>query len=449
MHIPYLAKIIISLLLGAAIGFERESYEKNINKSKFSGRGSLGVRSYALISLLGVLSGLLYSSHLFIFLFISIAFLLLLIIYYVLGSWFHRDNGMTTELAILLSFLFGMFLGLEIFPVQLIIALTIVLILILSLKSEIQMIVARVKHHELDAFISFGLITLVILPFLPNYSYTLFHIPGLISLLDNLKIQIGNISNLEIVNPFNLWKVVVIITGIDIVGYVLEKTIGQKNSWLLTSIAGGFISSTSTTQSLAIRSKKSKNINGLVAASIFANLSSFVQHFLLIASVSSILLITGFPYLISILSGGLIAGLFFYFRSKKVKQNELRETRKEMETIQIFALKPALQFAIIFTLIKFFSKISLMIFGQNGFFITTMFASLTGIDAVTLSVGEIAGKTITYKTGVIALVFANGVNLTAKTFYSFVQGKKEFAIKFGLASLFIIGMSIISLYFLK
>jgi len=445
----YLVKIFIALLLGAAIGFERESYENRINKSKNSGRGSLGVRSYALISLLGVLSGIIYASHTLIFTLFVSAFVLLLLGYYILGSLFSKDNGVTTELAILLCFLFGIFLGIELLPIQLIIALTIVLILVMSMKVDIKTFVARIQPYELDAFISYALITLVVLPFLPNVSITLSSISGIIPFLNSLNINIESIKNLEIVNPFNLWRIVAIMTGIDIAGYILEKSVGQKNSWLLTSIAGGFISSTSTTQSLAVRSNKSKNINGLVAAAIFANLSSFIQHFLLIASINTALLVAGVPYLLSIVLGGIVTGMIFLLTSKKVANNDMKTTKKEMNDIRIFSLKPALQFALIFTIIKLLSKISLVVFGENAFYITTAIASFTGLDAVTLSVGEIAGKSITMQTGVLALCFANAMNLMAKTFYCFTQGSRSFAIRFGFAALIIIGGSGVSLFFLR
>lgn len=449
MELTILAKIAISLILGAAVGFERESYENLTNKTRNSGRGSLGVRSYALISLLGVLSGIVYRTHLVIFMLVAAIFFLLLLMYYFLGSWQSKDNGMTTELAILLTYILGVFLATDILPVQLIIALTVVLILILSLKTEIKTLVSRVQNHELDAFISYALITLVIFPFLPNQPFGLSTIPALNQLVKSLSLQLGNIMDIEIVNPFNLWKVVVIITGIDIVGYILEKTVGQKNSWVLTSIAGGFISSTSTTQSLAIRSKKSKNVNGLVAAALFANVSSFIQHFLLISSMNTALLVIGIPYLAAIIFSGLFIALFFYKKSTKIAETEMKGTKKDMDSIHIFALKPALQFALIFTLIKFFSKVSLLLFGQNGFYITTALASFTGLDAVTLSVGEIAGKALTYQAGIIALIFANAINLLAKTMYCYLQGSKSFALRFGLSAVLIIATSILSFLLFK
>ena len=366
MQFTYLTKIIIAILLGTAVGFERESYISQNNKT-LSGRGNLGVRSYALISLLGVLSGLLYKTHVFLFLFIGLVFILLLFGYYIFTSLFHKDAGLTTEMAILLNFLFSVFIGLGLFPIQLIIALTIVLILIMSLKSEIKVFIANIKHYEVDAFIAYALIALVILPFLPNKAISLSSFPGIVSLFKSLNWHMNSFINIEIVNPFNLWKIVVIITGIDVAGYIFEKAIGQKSSWLLTSIAGGFISSTSTTQSLAIRSKKSKNINGLVAAAIFANFSSFIQHFLLIAAINTTLLIAGIPYLFSIIMSGLVVGLLFYVKSKKLVGREINETKKEMRAIKIFSLKPAIQFALVFTIIKIFSKVSLVFFGQGGF----------------------------------------------------------------------------------
>lgn len=127
----------------------------------------------------------------------------------------------------------------------------------------------------------------------------------------------------------------------------------------------------------------------------------------------------------------------------------MNETKKTMQVTKIFSLKPALSFALIFTLIKLFSKISLVLFNQQAFLITTTLASLTGMDAVTLSIGEIAGKNVNYFTAISALIFANAVNLLAKTFYSFTQGKRSFAIKFGLSSLIIITASLLSLLFQK
>ena len=444
MHLPVIGKLIISLFLGMAIGLERESYELQIDKTKRSGVGSLGIRSFALITTLGTVSTILFQSYFYLFLIISSTFCLLLIAYYILGSLFTKDNGLTTELAILWSYLIGIFVGLNIFPIQLIIAMTVILMLILSLKQKIKLFVAGIKQFELESFISYAIIALVVLPFLPNTGYFLKDIPFLKSILSAFQINFDKFLNLEIINPFSLWKVVALITGVEIAGYFLEKTIGQKKGWLLTSIAGGFISSTSTTQSLAQKSKHTKNTNRLISAAIFSNFSSFIQLFILIASVNLIFLSKNLIYIFSISVTACVLG--FYFLKKEDKKSEnLVETKENLKKDKLFSLIPALKFTLLFLFIKIATKFSLIIFGNNGFIISTIFGAVTGLDAVTINTAELAGKTINYQTGVITLILANAVNLLAKSGYAFAQGSFPFAKKFFISVIIIIAFSFLGM----
>ena len=315
----------------------------------------------------------------------------------------------------------------------------------MSIKEKLQLIVSGIKQNELQAFISYAIIALVILPFLPNISYTLADLPGLTNILSAYGINLGQISHIEIVNPFTLWRVVVIISGVEVFGYILEKTIGQKKGLLLTSIAGGFISSTSTTQSLANQSKQSKNINQLTGAAIFANLSSFLQHFILIASVNTLFLTKNTLYLFIISIISLIIG-YYFFKSKSGSTIELeKETQAILKEEKIFSLKPALQFALIFLLVKIISKSALSLFGEGAFLVTILLASLTGMDAITINLSQLAGETITFQIAVFAFISANGVNLISKAVYAFLQGKQEFAVKFTIAMFIIIGFGFLGI----
>ena len=432
-------KLLLSLLLGSVIGLEREAYDREIDikTNNHNGHGSLGIRSFALITLSGTIAGLLEIKYFSLFLIISITFMTLLISYYVIGSILTKDNGITTELAIMISFIIGIIIALDIFPIQLTIAIVIVLVMILSIKERLQLIVAGIKQHELHAFISYAIIALVILPFLPNISYSLSNLPGIYDILSSLNINLGKIAGIEIINPFNLWRVVAIITGVEVIGYLLQKTIGQKKGLLLTSIAGGFISSTSTTQSLANQSHKSKNINRLTGAAVFANMSSFVQHFLLIATVNSIFLAKNTPYLLTISFTSLIIGVYLFKKKGSSSGENLTKNTDQMQA-EIFSLKPALQFAIIFILVKIFSNIALVLFGETAFLATIIIAAFTGLDAVTINLSQLVGNTISYQMGILAFILANAVNLLSKAGYSFIQGKREFALKFTLSVLLII-----------
>lgn len=444
MYLSVTIKLLLSLLLGMAIGLERESYELQIDKTKRSGIGSLGIRSFALITTLGTVAALFIQNYFSLFLIISITFSALLIIYYVLGSLTTNDNGMTTELAIFWSYLIGVLVGLNIFPIQLIIAITVILMFILSLKKKIKLFVVGIKQFELESFISYAIVVLVILPFLPNVGYLLKDVPFLTSILSVFQINFDKFLNLEIINPFNVWKVVALITGVEIVGYFLEKTVGQKKGWLLTSIAGGFISSTSTTQSLAQKSKKTKNTNRLVSAAIFANFSSFIQMFILLASVNLMFLSKNLIYIFSISISAIVIG-YYFLRKEDKKSENLIETKENLKQDKLFSLMPALKFALLFLFIKIVTKFALIVFGNNGFIISTVLGAVTGLDAVTINTAELAGKTINYQTGVITLILANAVNLISKSGYAFAQGSRDFARKFLISVIIIIAFSFFGL----
>lgn len=435
--------LITALLLGAAIGLEREAYERRINTTKRSGIGSLGVRSYSLITLLGALAGITYHPFFPVFVAITIAFICLLIIYYVMGSIQTKDVGMTTELAIFLSYLFGVFIGSALLPVQLVIALTVVLILILSVKDEIQIFIRNIKEYEMDSFISFAIIVFVVYPYLPNISYSIGSITGLSSILQTYHLDISRITSLEIINPYQLWRVVVLITGIEIFGYLLNKTVGNKHGWLFTSIAGGFISSTSTTQSLAVQSKKSKEINKLTASALLANVASFVQHFILLGSINALLLVEATWYISALLVTALICSMFFIFQKDRLVKRKAEKEISSAKEGPIFSLKPALQFAFLFLVIKFISKLSLVFLGSGGFYITVALSSLAGIDAITITIAEMFGNTLSGASAPIGIMIANTVNLLAKSVYAYIGGSKKFALQFTLSIFIIILLSAI------
>ena len=206
----------------------------------------------------------------------------------------------------------------------------------------------------------------------------------------------------------------------------------------------GFVSSTSATQSLAQRSNKSKSVNHLVGAAVLANLASFIQIFLLVGPLNAKWLLSIIPsILLMIFASGIIAVIFF-------KTKELKETEENVEkkSVQIFSLMPALKFAALLIVIKIVTKICLILFGQSGFIISSIIASFAGIDAIIVNLADMAGHTITFKFAFITFLLINATNLLSKSAYSYLQGSKEFALKFFLSVLAIILVSTTWLFFI-
>lgn len=441
-------KIIISFLIGAAIGLERESIS-NKKRKQFPDEGihSVGVRTFSLITSLGTIAGLLLGIYDIVFATVALFFTLLSISYYIVNVWINKDVGITTEIGMLFSFVIGVLIGVGVFPIQVTIAISVIMILILSRKEDIEKIIHSIQRDEVHAFISFAIIALVILPFLPNQAYTVADIPQLQGLLKNIGGVSQKILQTEIVNPFKLWFIVAFVTGIDICGYILEKFIGNKKGRIMTSIVGGFVSSTATTQSLAQESKHKKRVNYLVGAALLANVVSFIQVGVLIAPINSAYFLHVLPTLGILIITGSILGIL-YIRLIEKKEKSVKEVDKNKDK-NVFEIAPAIKFACIYVTVSSLAKLSIVVFGNQGFLVTSAFAALTGIDAVMITTAELVGKSIDIKTGILSLIIVNAVNLGGKAFYSVTQGNKIFALKLVQSFCIMIGATLIGLLFIS
>jgi uncharacterized membrane protein (DUF4010 family) len=226
-------------------------------------------------------------------------------------------------------------------------------------------------------------------------------------------------------------------------GYILGRIVGNKNGFALTSFMAGFVSSTSATQSLAQRSNNTRFVNHLVGAAVLANLASFLQIFLLVGPLNTRWLVAIAPsILIMVATAGVIA--YFLFKKKEPKEEEEGQSQK---ATAIFSLLPALKFAGLLIVIKIFTKICLILFGQSGFIISSIIASFAGLDAIIVNLADMAGNTITFRFAFITFMMVNATNLLSKSFYSYLQGNRKFAWKFFISAMIIALSGLTGLFF--
>lgn len=430
--------LILAFVFGATVGLERES-------SKGSGPHVGGIRTFSLMSMTGALAGI-FIVHGYMALGISVVagFLLLLISNYITEGLNTKDFGVTSELSALGTFFLGLMVMLNIIPLQTTVAFLVILVFILSLKSRTEKLMAGISKTEVQSFVSYAIIALVALPVLPDYAYKVKDLPIVEGVLKGLGVNLGQFDNLDLVNPRKIWFVVVLITGIDVFGYILSRLVGDKSSFALTSFMAGFVSSTSTTQSLALRSKGSRFVNHLVGAAVLANLASFFQIFLLIGPLNAPWLMSILPSVgIMILSAGLLA--VYYFKTKEPEEGGVAAEEKKSQ--QIFSLLPALKFAALLIVIKIVTKICLILFGESGFIISSVLASFAGIDAIMVNLADMAGHTITFKFAFLTFLIINATNLLSKSGYSYLQGDRRFALRFLMAMVVVIAASAAGLLF--
>ena len=432
---------LLAFLIGAAIGIEREVNEKS-GEYQQKPSATLGLRTFSLVSVLGAIVGALIPSFLLIGVTLTAGFIALLLFFYFHEVAKTQDHGITTEIALLYTFIIGLLLILKVIPIQMTLALSIIVMLLLSQKQLIKQKMQAITSSELNAFIAFAMIAIAVLPFLPNITYSLKEIPGIGDLIKNAKLESNELLSIELINPFKLWLYVALITGVDLIGYILQRLLGRKCGWILASIAGGFVSSTATTQSLAQQSKKSKNVNSLVSAAVLANVVSFVQIGILILPLNISLFISLVPILLLMLVSGIV--ITIYYLKKEQRQSE--DSNAYETSKKIINLKGALVFVGLFLLVNLFSKIGLLLFGEGGLLLTTGLGAMVGLDAVMINIAQLTTSTITITLASIAFIIANSVNLSAKIMYSYLLGTKEFTKKFGLGMAIIIILSIIPLF---
>lgn len=413
--------LILAIVFGAVVGLERESRKGN---EPHLG----GIRTFSLISMTGALAGIFIQNQaLVIGALVVGGFLLLLISNYITEGMATKSYGVTSELSAIITFFIGLLVVMNIIPLQTTLGLLVVLVFILSLKSTTTKLMAGISKNEVQSFVSYAIIALVALPLLPDYSYKVKDMAVVESLLTSLRVDLAQFDNLDLINPRQIWFVVVLITGIDVFGYVLSRLVGDKGSFALTSFIAGFVSSTSATQSLALKSKGSRMVNQLIGAAILANLASFLQIFLLIGPLNANWLVAIMPSVIfMILAAGILAIYFF-----KRKEPELPGgPAEDQKSTQIFSLLPALKFAGLLIVIKVITKICLILFGESGFIISSVLASFAGIDAIMVNLADMAGQTITFRFAVVTFLIVNATNLLSKSVYSYLQGDRRFALSF-------------------
>lgn len=265
---------LFALALGGLIGTERELpwWGTKIGWAIWFG----GIRSYASIALLWAIAVWLdhHTTNQFWTLLWAIISALLIITSYVYSSFHSERMGVTSEYAAFITYMIGVIAMNGYYSIAVILA--ILLLLILSAKEFFAKLKTRFSREELGDSLKFAVIVLVILPLLPDAKYSFldianwFHQGGLV--------WIHPILNIHFFNPYGVWFFVVVMTGVEYIGFILSKMMGEK-WWIIASWAiGGLISSTATTLAMTRKSREHpEHMNSYVVATLLSSCIMFIR----------------------------------------------------------------------------------------------------------------------------------------------------------------------------
>lgn len=337
--------LAISLLLGGLVGLQRQHVDSPLG----------GVRTFPLVTVFGSLCAILaepFGGWL------VAAGLLATVAVIALGSRQVRsevDRGITSEAAMLVMFAVGALCVSG--PMIIAVVVGAGVAVLLQFKPQLHGLVTKLGDADIKAIMQFVLITFIVLPVLPNETYDPF----------------------EVLNPHEIWLMVVLVVGISLGGYISYKFLGHHAGLILSGLLGGIISSTATTASYARRTVQQPALVPAAATVIcLATGVSFVRILLEVAVVSRALLPTVAPPLIGLMIVSLLFSLLFGRRGSQ--PTELMPPQGNPSE-----LKSAILFGVLYGVVLFSVAASKEYLPHTGLYGIAALSGLADLDAITLS----------------------------------------------------------------
>lgn len=367
--------LLAATLIGFAVGLERE-------RAKVERQGSTigGVRTFTLMGLLGGVSALGQNQWLPV---VGLAAVAGLAVYSLKNS---RDA--TSQVAALLVYVLGVLCGLgTVLPALFAGAL---LLGFLAFHDELHAFVGGIKRGEVEAAVLLALLLGVVYPLLPDANY----------------------GPYGVWNPREIWQVVLLVAGVNFVGYLALRLLGSKGLWA-AALLGGLVSSTAVTLSMVTQSRANPSKNLLWASGAVLASQMMLGRILVWSAIAApVLLQRLWPSMLMWLVWGLLVAFWL-----------TRRDTSEAQSVSVqnpLQLQGALLFAGVYALVKLLTKAGLEVFGNAGVYVVSALSGVADVDAISLSLARLAAnEQLILSVASTAIVISALSNTVFKTALSF------------------------------
>jgi uncharacterized membrane protein (DUF4010 family) len=391
-------QMLIALAIGLLIGGEREWSQRSRNAE----RVTAGIRTFGLLGLLGCLAVVLsVRLHPYIGAIVLVGVVLLVVAGYIVETRASGDWGMTTEIAMLVTFALGALVALN--ETLLAAGLGVLVAALLSLKTALHSGVHRLTPPEIYGALKLLFISVVMLPLLPNET----------------------MGPLDIFNPYIVWWMVVLIAALGFVAYVAMRAIDSRQGILLTALLGGIVSSTAMTLTLSRMAKSVDRPNVLVAGLLLTSALMFPRVLLEVGLIA--------PQLLSDLMQPLGLAMVIYlagagfFVWREIQYPVINKDEVEVAVKNPFELLPALKFTALLLFIMVAVELARRFAGDAGVYVTAAISGAADVDAITLSLAGMAQSESARDVAVDGIIIAAVSNSLAKLLLAGLIGGKAIA----------------------
>lgn len=388
----FFIRLLVTIGIGFLIGLEREHAAMTNNEKSFA-----GIRTFMFVVLLGFIAAMVYyllAPWMYAAVFIA-AVVFIGVSYWITAS--KGDIGGTTEFSALIAFFLGSFSFLG--YIELSLAITVIVLVVLSSKVKLKAIIGKITQEELYDLIRFVVAALLIFPFLPD----------------------KNMGPYEVINPREIGWVVVLTSGLGLLGYLLIKFLGASKGILLTGILGGLVSSTLITWVFAKRSKETPAFSANYATGILAASTIMVIRVMLWVTIFNGKLARSLyvPLGILLLAAAGIT-LYFFMRHKDSKSQHA-----SIPLGKPLNLQGALIFGLLFMVVLVLISYTNAYFGAGGILVSSSLAGLADVDAITITISKLAGATVELQIAGTAVLLATICNTLVKFSIALWAGSRE------------------------
>jgi uncharacterized membrane protein (DUF4010 family) len=381
-----------ALLIGALLGIERERHRQTDGDISVG-----GLRTFILFALLGALGGWLAALLDFPWILVAvvIATLIAVVASYVMAARLQPDAlGLTTELAAVAICLLGAttMLGHR----ELAVALAVTIAAVLAYKEPLHGMVAQLDREDVYAGVRLLVATFIVLPLLPDRA----------------------IDPWGALNPSRLWLLVLLISGLSLVGYVATRLLGADRGIPLMGLTGGLVSSTAVTLSFARQSREklyAQSAPPLASGILLAWSVMFLRVIVAVLIVNRALL----PRLLvpfAVMS--VVAAGFAWVMHRR---STVGREAGGVPLKNPFSLTAAAKFAALFAVVMLVVALVQSYSPERGLYFVAALAGTTDVDAITLSMAEYA-RHGDVNVAVTAIVIAALTNTVIKTVMVVVLG---------------------------
>ncbi len=382
----FLLGLLAAVGIGGLIGIEREHREEKVYA---------GVRTFPLISTAGFLSALLtqeleaqwvLATGTFAAALFAIAF------FYVRST--VGEVGFTTPMAIMVTFLAGALIGIGMILEATVVA--VVTTFLLLTKERLHDLAQNLDTGEVMGAIQFVALAFVAFPLAAAVRGP--YLRGLVG------------EGLAIDPQWTLF-VVVAASSLAFISFLALRQLGSRYGLTATGALGGLVNSEAATASAGTLARGARGLDNAAAAAVLAATGTMLARNVVLAAFADPSFSFVVDLAIVLAVPAIVVAVATYVIGRRAPA---MDQTPQLDLDSPFAIKPALVFALVFTLVNAFVFFAQGLLGPWGVYATSIGALVSSGAVVASAANLVFTGTISPTVGLITAALASGISILAK-----------------------------------